>query len=49
MGNVQRVDHVVAKEILQNEKILFEWDEHAKIVEFKFKSLKDGSTFVSCG
>lgn len=43
---------VVAKEILQNEKILFEWDEDAKTVEFKFKSLKDGSTFVSvteCG
>jgi uncharacterized protein YndB with AHSA1/START domain len=43
---------VVAKEILQNEKILFEWDEDTKTVEFKFKALKDGSTFVTvteCG
>lgn len=43
---------VVAKEILQNEKILFEWDEEPKTVEFKFKPLNDGSTFVTvteCG
>lgn len=43
---------VVAKEILQNEKILFEWDEEPKTVEFKFKTLNDGSTFVTvteCG
>ena len=43
---------VVAKEILQNEKILFEWDEDPKTVEFKFKTLMDGSTFITvteCG
>jgi uncharacterized protein YndB with AHSA1/START domain len=43
---------VVAKEIVQNEKILFEWGEPAKTVEFKFKTLDDGSTFVTvteCG
>jgi uncharacterized protein YndB with AHSA1/START domain len=41
---------VMAKEILQNEKIRFEWDEQPKTVEFK--SLSDGSTFVTvteCG
>jgi uncharacterized protein YndB with AHSA1/START domain len=43
---------VVAKEILENEKILFEWDEQPKIVEFKFKPVSDKSTFVTvteCG
>jgi uncharacterized protein YndB with AHSA1/START domain len=43
---------VVAKEILPNEKIVFEWDEEPKTVEFKFKTLNDGSTFVTvteCG
>ena len=43
---------VVAKEILRNEKIVFEWDEDPKTVEFKFKTLSDGSTFVTvteCG
>jgi uncharacterized protein YndB with AHSA1/START domain len=43
---------VVAKEILENEKILFEWDEQPKMVEFKFKPVSDTSTFVTvteCG
>src|SRR5687768_13446121 len=43
---------VVAKEILRNEKIVFEWDEEPKTVEFKFKTLDDDSTFVTvteCG
>lgn len=43
---------VVAKEIQRNEKIVFEWDEDPKTVEFKFKTLSDGSTFVTvteCG
>lgn len=43
---------VVVKEILQNEKIVFDWDEEPKTVEFNFKTLKDGSTFVTvteCG
>ena len=38
---------VIAKEILPNEKIVFEWDQPAKTVEFKFQSLTDGSTFVT--
>lgn len=38
---------VVAKEILQNEKIVFQWDEPSKTVEFKFKTLSDHSTFVT--
>lgn len=43
---------VVAKEILQNEKIVFDWDEDPKTVEFNFRSLSDGTTFVTvteCG
>ena len=43
---------VVAKEIIQYEKIVFEWGEPTTTVEFKFKSLSDGSTFVTvteCG
>jgi uncharacterized protein YndB with AHSA1/START domain len=43
---------VVAKEILQNEKIVFVWDEQPKTVEFRFRSLRDDATFVTvteCG
>ena len=43
---------VVAKEILKNDKILFEWSDPPKTVEFKFKTLSDDSTFVTvteCG
>lgn len=43
---------VIVKEIIKNEKILFDWDEDPKTVEFNFKSLRDGSTFVTvteCG
>jgi len=43
---------VIAKEISQNNKILFEWSEPSRTVEFKFKTLSDGSTFVTvteCG
>lgn len=38
---------VVAKEIISSEKILLEWDEPAKTVEFIFSTLVDGSTFVT--
>ena len=38
---------VVAKEILRNQKILFEWGQPSKTVEFKFKELDDDSTFVT--
>lgn len=38
---------VVAKEIVPNEKILFEWDNPPKTVEFNFKPLSNGSTFVT--
>ena len=50
MYNVSSI--VVAKEIIQNEKIAFEWGEPTTTVEFKFKTLSDGSTFVTvteCG
>ena len=43
---------LVAKEIIQNEKITFEWGEPTTTVEFVFKTLSDGSTFVTvteCG
>jgi uncharacterized protein YndB with AHSA1/START domain len=38
---------VVAKEIIKNKKIVIEWDEPPTTVEFGFKTLSDGSTFVS--
>src|SRR6188474_497465 len=38
---------VVAKEILQDQKIVFEWDNATKTVEFNFKELDDDSTFVT--
>jgi uncharacterized protein YndB with AHSA1/START domain len=38
---------VVAKEILRNQKILFEWGQPSKTVEIKFKELDDDSTFVT--
>ena len=38
---------IVAKEILPNQKIVFEWDEPSRIVEFNFKELDDESTYVS--
>jgi uncharacterized protein YndB with AHSA1/START domain len=38
---------VVAKEILPNQKIVFEWDNPSKTVEFNFKALDDDSTYVS--
>ena len=43
---------VVAKEIIQNEKIVFEWGEPTKVVEFKFTGLSGNSTYVTvseCG
>lgn len=43
---------VTPKEIVKNEKIVYEWDDPPRTVEFKFKTLSDGSTFVSvteCG
>lgn len=38
---------VTAKEILQNQKIVFEWDNGTKTVEINFKELDDDSTFVT--
>jgi uncharacterized protein YndB with AHSA1/START domain len=38
---------VIAKEILPGKKILFEWDDPQKTVEFKFETIRDGSTYVS--
>ena len=38
---------VIAREILPNQRILFEWDSPAKAVEFNFKELDDESTFVT--
>jgi uncharacterized protein YndB with AHSA1/START domain len=43
---------VVVKEIVPNERIVFEWAEPPRTVEFSFKPLSDGSTFVKvteCG
>lgn len=43
---------VVPKEILQNEKILFEWGNPPTTVEFKFKELSSNFTYVivtECG
>ena len=37
---------VITKEILQNQKIVFEWDDPVKTVEFCFKELDDESTYV---
>ncbi|HEU5167555.1 MAG TPA: SRPBCC family protein [Chitinophagaceae bacterium] len=38
---------VVAKEILRDQKILFEWGEPSKTVEFKFTELDEDATFVT--
>ena len=38
---------VVAKEILRDQKIVFEWDNTTKTVEIHFKELDDDSTFVT--
>ena len=38
---------VIAREILLNQRILFEWDSPAKAVEFNFKEMDDDSTFVT--
>jgi uncharacterized protein YndB with AHSA1/START domain len=43
---------VVAKEILPDKKILYEWGDPRTTVEFNFQTLKDGSTYVTvteCG
>ena len=38
---------VVAKEILQDQRIVFEWDNATKTVEINFKEIDDDSTFVT--
>lgn len=38
---------VFVKEILPNRKIIIDWDEPATTVDFDFKTLGDGSTFVT--
>ena len=38
---------VIAKEILRDQKIVFEWDNTTKTVEIHFKELDDDSTFVT--
>lgn len=43
---------VVAKEIIPDEKIVFEWSSPVTTVTFSFKTLSDGSTYVTvseCG
>ncbi len=50
MYNVQTT--VIPKEILKNNKISFEWGKPTTIVEFNFKELRGGSTYViftECG
>lgn len=37
---------VVVKEIIPNERIVIEWDVPSTTVEFLFKTLSDGSTYV---
>jgi uncharacterized protein YndB with AHSA1/START domain len=39
--------NVLVKEILQNEKITIEWGEPATTVDFEFRSLSDGTTYVT--
>lgn len=38
---------VIAKEIVPSKKIIIEWDEPATTVDFDFKTLSDGSTYVT--
>ena len=38
---------VVAKEILQDRKIVFEWDNTTKTVEINFTEVDDDSTFIT--
>ena len=45
MYNVSTV--VVAKEILPDQRIVFEWDDPAKRVELNFQELDDESTYVT--
>lgn len=43
---------VIAKELLPGKKIVYEWGEEPTTVEFNFKTLSDGSTYVTvseCG
>jgi uncharacterized protein YndB with AHSA1/START domain len=44
MYNISTV--VMAKEIIKDKKIILEWDEPATTVDFDFKTLSDGSTYV---
>ena len=38
---------IIVKEMLPNKKILIDWGEPATSVEFNFKTLSDGSTYVT--
>ncbi|WP_293900856.1 SRPBCC family protein [Sporocytophaga sp.] len=38
---------VIAKEIVPGKKIIIEWDEPATTVDFDFRTLSDGSTYVT--
>ena len=38
---------VVAKEILPNQRIVFDWDDPAKTVEFNFNEVDDDATYVT--
>lgn len=38
---------VFVREILMNQKIIIQWDEPATFVDFDFKTLSDGSIFVT--
>jgi uncharacterized protein YndB with AHSA1/START domain len=38
---------VIVKEIIPGKKIVIEWDEPSTTVDFDFKTLSDGSTYVT--
>jgi uncharacterized protein YndB with AHSA1/START domain len=39
--------NVIAREIEPNKKIVYDWDDPPKTVEFKFNALSEDSTFVT--
>ena len=39
--------NVIAREIEPNKKIVFDWDDPPKTVEFKFNSLSDDLTYIT--
>ncbi len=45
MDNVSKT--VIAREIQQSEKILYDWGEPSRTVEFRLRTLSDDSTYVT--